>query len=79
MELEKMGQNILYKRKLGNDIELFKTWFEYKMSPEKNWSNNGIDHVRQVSLIGLSKAKGMRGIFTCKTIQPLRKQNHQHK
>ena len=33
---------------LGIDIDLYRKWIEYQMTPEKNWSNIEIDHVKSI-------------------------------
>ena len=49
------------------------------MSPEMNWSNIGIDHVKPSSSFDVSTDKQFRKAFNWTKTQPLLKQVHQHK
>ena len=49
------------------------------MSPEMNWSNIGIDHVKPNSSFDVTKDKQFRKAFNWTKTQPLLKQVHQHK
>ena len=37
------------KEILGIDTQSYKNWIEFKMTPEMNWSNIHIDHVKPIS------------------------------
>ena len=41
------------------DIETYKRWIECQMTPEINWSNIEIDHVRPISSFDISDDEQM--------------------
>ena len=49
------------------------------MTPEMNWTNIGIDHVKAYCFFDLSKDREVKEAFNCKNTQPLLKQDHQLK
>ena len=67
------------KEILGIDIETYKKWIEYQMTPEMNWSNIEIDHVEAISLFDVSKDEELGEAFNWKNTQPLLKHDHQKK
>ena len=67
------------KEILGIDIETYKKWIEYQMTPEMNWSNIEIDHVKAICLFDVSKDEELREAFNWRTTQPLLKEVHQQK
>ena len=56
---------------LGFNVELGGKCIEYQMSPEMNWNNIDIDHVKPIALFDLSKEKRMREAINWKNTQPL--------
>ena len=64
---------------LGIDIDLYKKWIEYQMTPEMNWGNIEIDQVKAISLFDVSKAEELREAFSGKNTQPLLKHDPQKK
>ena len=40
---------------LGVDIDTYRKWIEFQMTPEMNWSNIEIDHVKAICLFDVSK------------------------
>ena len=64
---------------LGIDIETYKKWIEYQMTPEMNWSNIEIDHVKAICLFDVSKDEELRKAFIWKNTQSLLKEDHQRK
>ena len=46
------------------------------MTPEMNWSNIEIDHVKEICLFDISKDEELREAFNWKNTQPLLKQDH---
>ena len=40
---------------LGIDIKTYGKWIEWQMTPEMNWSNFEIDHVKPICLFDISK------------------------
>ena len=61
---------------LGIDIETYKRWIEYQMSPEMNWDNIHIDHVRCISSFDISKDEQLKEAFSYVNTQPLLKENN---
>ena len=49
------------------------------MSPEMNWSNIEIDHLKPICLFDVSKDEELREAFNWKNTQPLSKPAHIHK
>ena len=77
--LKGMTKQSSTKEILGIDIETYKKLLEYQMTPEKNWSNIEIDHVKAICLFDVSKDKQLREAFNWKNTQPLLKHDHQKK
>ena len=67
------------KEILGIDIDLYKKWIEFQMTPAMNWSNIEIDHVKAISLFDVSKDEELKEAFNWKNTQPLLKEVHQQK
>ena len=64
---------------LGIDIDLYRKWIEYQMTPEMNWSKIEIDHVKANCLFDVSKDEELREAFNWKKTQPLLKQDYLQK
>ena len=64
---------------LGMDIDFYRKWIEIQMTPEMNWSNIEIDHVKAICLFGLSKDEELKEAFNWKNNQPLLKKDNQLK
>ena len=64
---------------LGIVIKLYKKWIKFQFTPEMNWSNIEIDHVKPICLFDVSKDEELREAFNWKNTQPLLKQDHQQK
>ena len=60
------------KKLLGIDIDLCTRWIEYGMSPEMNWSNMHMDHVKPILSFDVSKVEKLKA-FNWKNTQPLLK------
>ena len=74
-----MSKQSSTKKILGIDIETYKNWIEYQMTPEMNWSNIEIDHVKVNSLFDVSKDEELGEASNWKNTQPLLKEVHQEK
>ena len=48
---------------LGIDIETYRRWIEWQMSPEMNWSNINLDHVKPICLFNVSKDEELKEAF----------------
>ena len=64
---------------LGIDIETYKKWLEFQFTPEMNWSNIEIDHVKPICMFDVSKDSELRETFNWKNTQPLFKHDHNQK
>ena len=64
---------------LGIDIETYKKWIEFQMTPEMNWENIEIDHVKPICMFDVTKDEEMKEGFNWKNTQPLLKQDHLQK
>ena len=56
---------------LGIDINTFKRWIEFQMTPEMNWLNIEIDHVKPICLFDVSQVEELGEAFCWKNTQPL--------
>ena len=77
--LKGMTKQSSTKDTLGIDIETYKKWIEYQMTPEINWLNIEIDHVKAICLFDVSKDEEIREAFNWKNTQPLLKEARQRK
>ena len=62
---------------LGIDINLFRKWIAWQMTPEINWSNTELDHVKPICMFDVSKDEEIKEAFSWKNTQPLLKHDHQ--
>ena len=67
------------KEILGIDIDLYRKWLEFQFTPEMNWSNIEIDHVKPICMFDFTKDEQLKEAFSWKNTQPLLKQDHQKK
>ena len=42
------------KEILGIDIETYRNWVEWQMTPERNWTNIEVDHVKPICMVDIS-------------------------
>ena len=64
---------------LGIVTETYKKWIEWQITPEMNWSNIEIDHVKTICLFNVSEDEDLKEAFNWKNTQPLLKEVHQQK
>ena len=64
---------------LGIDIGIYKKWIEYQMTPEMNWSNIEIDHVKAICLFDVTRDEQLKEAFNWRNTQPLLKEIHRQK
>ena len=64
---------------LGIDTNLYKKWVEYQFTPETNWSNIEIDHVKPICMFNVSDDDELKVAFNWKNTQPLLKEVHSQK
>ena len=62
---------------LGIDINSYRRWIEWQMTPEKNWSNIEFDHVKPICMFDVSKDEELKEAFSWKNTQPVLKHIHQ--
>ena len=55
--LNSKSKSISTKEILGIDIESYRKWIEWQFTPEMNWQNNEIDHVKPICMLDVSKMK----------------------
>ena len=67
------------KEVLGIDVDLYKKWIEFQFTPEMNWENIEIDHVKPICKFDVTKDDELREAFNWKNTQPLLKHDHQQK
>ena len=61
------------------DIDLYRKWIEFQETPEMNWSNIEIDHVKAICMFDVTKDDELKEAFNWKNTQPLLKQDHQYR
>ena len=64
---------------LGIDIDLYRKCLEFQFTPEMNWSNIEIDHVKPICMFDVTKDYELREAFNWKNTQPLLKEVHSQK
>ena len=64
---------------LGIDDDLDRKWIEFQMTPEMNWSNIEIDHVKAICMFDVSEDEQLKEAFSWKNTQPLLNQDHRQK
>ena len=67
------------KDTLGKDIDNNGKWIEYQMTPEMNWLNIEIDHVKPICMFDVSKDEQLKEAFSWKNTQTLLNLDHQQK
>ena len=64
---------------MGIDFDSYRKWIEDQFTPEMNWNNIDIDHVKPICLFDVSKFEDLKDAFSWKNTQPIPKQFHQQK
>ena len=77
--LKGMTKQSSTKEILGIDIDLYRKWLEFQFTPEMNWSNIEIDHVKPICMFDVTKDEQLKEAFSWKNTQPLLKKDHQLK
>ena len=67
------------KEILGIDIDLYRKWIKFQMSPDMTWDNIEIDHVKPICMFDVSDDEQLKEAFSWKNTQPLLKKDHQLK
>ena len=55
---------------LGVDVDTFRNWIVYQFTPERNWLNFEIDHVKPICMFDVSKDEGLKEGFNWTNTQP---------
>ena len=58
------------KEILGIDIDLYRKWLEFQFTPEMNWSNIEVDHVKPICMFDVTKDEELKEAFNWKNTQP---------
>ena len=64
---------------LGTDVETYRKWIQWQMTPAMNWSNIEVVHEKNICLIDVSKDEELKDAFFWKNTQPLLKHDNQLK
>ena len=64
---------------LGRDIDLYRKWLEFQFTPEMNWEDIEIDHVKPICMFDVTKDEELREASNWRNTQPLLKQDHLQK
>ena len=67
------------KNILGIDIETYKNWVKFQMTPGMKWTIIEIDHVKPICMFDVSKDDELKEAFCWKNTQTLLRQDHLHK
>ena len=65
--------------KLGIDIETYKKWIEFQVTPNMTWDNIEIDHVKAICMFDATKDEELKEAFNWENTQPLLKADHKQK
>ena len=67
------------KDNLGIDINLYRKWIQWQMTPEVNWTNIELDQIKPICMFDVSKDEELREALNWKNTQLLLKEVHQQK
>ena len=48
---------------LGVDIDLYQKCLEWQFTPEMNWSNTEVDHVKPICMFDVSKEEELKSVL----------------
>ena len=57
------------KEILGTDVDSYKKWIEYQMTPEMNWTIIEIDHVKAICMFDVSDDEQLKEAFRWKNTE----------
>ena len=77
--LKGMTKQSSTKEILGIDINLYRKWLEFQFTPEMNWSNIEVDHIKPICMFDVSDVEQLKEAFSWKNTQPLLKQDNRQK
>ena len=64
---------------LGFDIDIYRKWIEWQLTPEMNWGNIEVDHVKAICFFDVSNDEELKEAHKWRNTQPLLKQDHLQK
>ena len=64
---------------LGIDIDTYRKWIEFQMTPDMTWDKIEIDHVKAFCMFDVSKEEELKEAFNWKYTEPLLEQDHLQK
>ena len=73
--LKGMTKQSSTKEILGIDVDTYRKWLEFQFTPEMNWSNIEIDHVKPICMFNVTKDEELKEAFNWRNTQPLLKQD----
>ena len=73
------SKSVSTKEILGIDIETYKKWIKWQMTPDLTWNNIQVDHVKPICVFDVTKDEELKEAFNWKNTQPLIKEVHSHK
>ena len=73
------SKSISIKKSLGINIDTYKKWIEWQMTPDMTWDNIEIDHIKPICLFDVSDDEQLKEAFSWKNTQPLLKHDHHQK
>ena len=79
ISLKGMAKRSSTKEILGMGVDFYKKWLEFHITPEMDWSNIEIDHVKPICMFDVSKKEELKEAFNWKNTQPLLKYDRQRK
>ena len=77
--LKSMTKQSSTKEILGIGIALYRKWLEFQFTPEMNWSNIEVDHIKPICMFDVSDDEQLKEAFSWMSTQPLLKKDHQLK
>ena len=64
---------------LGIGIDLYRKSLDVQFTPEMNWSNTEVDHIKPICMFDVSNVDELKEAFSWKNTPPLLKQDHRQK
>ena len=77
--LQRKRKSSSTKNILGIDMDTYKKWLDFQFTPDMNWKNIEIHHVKPICMFDLSKDEELKEAFSWKNTQTLTKHDHQRK
>ena len=77
--LKGMTKQSSTKEILGIDIDLYRKRLEFQFTPEMNWSNIEVDHIKTICMFDVSDDEQLKEAFSWKNTQPLLKQDNRQR